>query len=381
MYAFEQGPIRPPSEARSLLIRVTRNCPWNQCEFCSTYKGTIFEKRSVEEVKDDIRKAKEIYDDIKALSWRYGQAGAVNQKILSIVFQNPAHYGESHRSIAVWLYFGGENVFLQDANSLVLKTEELVEILRFLKATFPSIKRITSYARSKTISKKGLHELNALREAGLNRLHLGLETGSEKLLKYVKKGVTPEEHIEAGRKVKESGISLSEYVILGLGGREMSREHALETAKVLNQIDPDFIRFRTITLRPEMPLYQKLKKGEFSLQSEEEIVQEERLLIENLEGIHSYIVSDHILNLLEEVEGKMPEDKEKILSVIDRYLSLNERQRLVYNFGRRAHAYRSVDDLANMELYRKVEKALDRFLEEHSDDIEGSFNFLRREFI
>lgn len=380
-FAFEQGPIRPPSEARSLLIRVTRNCPWNRCEFCSTYKVTTFERRSVEEVKEDIVKAKEIYDDIKALSWRYGQAGGVNQKIINVLFQNPGLYGESHRSIGVWMYFGAENVFLQDANSLVMKTDDLVEILKCLKSTFPSIKRITSYARSKTIARKDVEELKALYEAGLSRLHLGLETGYDRLLVYVKKGVTAQEHIEAGKKVKASGISLSEYVILGLGGKEMWKDHALETARVLNQIDPDFIRFRTITVQPNMPLYDKLKQGEFHLQSEEEIVREERLLIENLEGITSHLVSDHILNLLETVEGQLPQDKERMLAVIDRYLALSDRDKLVYAFGRRAQAYRSVRDLANVELYKKVEAALDLFLEENQEDLDGSFNLMRREFI
>jgi radical SAM superfamily enzyme YgiQ (UPF0313 family) len=380
-YAFEQGPIRPPSEARSLLVRLTRNCPWNKCEFCSTYKETKFERRSVEEVKDDILKAKEICDDIKALSWRYGQAGAVNQKVINLIFQNPGLYGDSHRSLGVWMYFGAENAFLQDANSLIMKTRDLVDILKFLKSTFPTIKRITSYARSKTIARKDVEDLKALFEAGLSRLHFGMETGYDKLLDYVKKGVTAEEHIDAGKKVKASGISLSEYVILGLGGRQMWREHAIETATVLNQIDPDFIRFRTLTVQPSMPLYEKLKKGEFTLQSEEEIVREERLLIENLDGITSILVSDHILNLLEEVEGQMPEDKEKILAVIDRYLALNDRDKLIYAFGRRAQAYRSTADLSNMELYRKVEAALDRFLEEHEEDLDGSFNLIRREFI
>lgn len=380
-YAFEQGPIRPPSEAGSLLIRVTRNCPWNRCEFCSTYKETKFERRSVEEVKADILKAKEIYDDIKALSWRYGQAGAVNQKVINAIFQNPGLYGENHRSIGMWIHFDAENVFLQDANSLIMKTSSLVEILKFLKSTFPHIKRITSYARSKTLAKKGVEELKAIHDAGLTRLHLGLETGYDKLLDYVKKGVTAEEQINAGKKVKASGISLSEYVILGLGGREMWEGHALETARVLNQIDPDFIRFRTLSVQPSMPLYKKFEKGEFVLQSEEGIVREERLFIETLEGITSKLVSDHILNLLEEVEGQLPQDKERMLAVIDRYLALSDRDKLVYNFGRRAQAYRGVGDLADVELYRKVETALDRFLEENQEDLDSSFNLMRRDFI
>lgn len=380
-YAFEQGPIRPPSEARSLLIRVTRNCPWNKCEFCNIYKGKTFSRRAVAEVKEDIRKAREIYDEIQTLSWRMGLAGRVDDTVIHCVWANPRVYGESHRSIAAWMYFGAKSAFLQDANSLIMETEDLAEIIRFLKSTFPTIERITSYARSSTLRRKSVEELKVLAEAGLNRIHVGMESGYDPLLQFMKKGVTAQGHVEAGRKVVEAGISLSEYMLLGLGGRRWWREHAIESARVLNQIDPHFIRIRTLTVRVGMPLNEKILSGEFELQSEEEIVREERLFIENLEGITSYVVSDHILNLLEEVEGKLPQDKQRMLGVIDEYLSLSERDKLVYNLGRRAHAYRSVKDLGDLALRRKVEAALERFLEEHSGDVASAFNQLRNEFI
>jgi radical SAM superfamily enzyme YgiQ (UPF0313 family) len=262
-----------------------------------------------------------------------------------------------------------------------LKADDLAEVLRFLKETFPSLKRITSYARSKTIQRKSVDELRMLLDAGLSRLHLGLETGYAPLLKYMKKGVTPNDHIEAGKKVKASGISLSEYVILGLGGRKWWKEHAIETARVLNQIDPNYIRLRTLTVRDGMPLNEKLLSGDFTLQSEEEIVKEERLFIENLNGISSYLVSDHILNLLEEVEGGFPQDKQKMLDLIHRYLSLPERERLIFNFGRRGHVYRSVNDLSDIPLRHRVETALDRFLGQQDKNLEETFNYLRKEFI
>ena len=220
---FEQGPIRPPSEAYSLLLRVTRNCPWNRCEFCHTYKGQKFSVRSVEEVKRDIDVAQEIVSEVKALSWQRGFGGEITAPLVNLILQNPQHYPDGFRSVILWLYMGGKNVFLQDGNNLILKTDDLVEILRYLKETFPSIERITSYARAKTVSKKTVEELRDLYRAGLSRIHIGLETGYDPLLQYMKKGVTAQEHIDAGRKVKESGISLSEYVILGLGGRRMWR--------------------------------------------------------------------------------------------------------------------------------------------------------------
>ena len=154
MFSFEQGPIRPPSEARSLLIRVTRNCTWGKCAFCGTYRNRKFSKRSVEEVKGDISAAKNIAKEIKALSWRLGQSGEVTQEVVQHIFNNSEGYGDQFRSVAAWLYFGGETVFFQDANSIVVKTDDLVEILNFLRQEFPRVKRITSYARSKSISRE-----------------------------------------------------------------------------------------------------------------------------------------------------------------------------------------------------------------------------------
>ena len=378
---FEQGPIRPPSEAYSLLLRVTRNCPWNRCEFCHIYKGKKFSLRTVEEVKKDIDTVQEIVSEVKALSWMHGFAGEITAPLVNLLLQKAPHYPEGFRSVALWLYGGGKTVFLQDANSLVLKTDQLVEILNYLKKTFPSIERITTYARAKTVSKKTVEELRDLGRAGISRIHMGLETGYDLLLQYIQKGVTAKEHIEAGKKVKESGISLSEYVILGLGGKGMWREHAVETAGVLNQIDPDFIRVRTLKVLKTMPLHEKIEKGEFVLLSDDEIVVEERLFIENLEGINSTFVSDHILNLLEEVEGKFPEEKEEMLARIDRYLALSAEEKANFRLGRRTGFYRSMDDLSNPELRLQVEKAIRRIKLERPGEIEKVLSDLMESFI
>jgi radical SAM superfamily enzyme YgiQ (UPF0313 family) len=378
---FEQGPIRPPSEAYSLLLRVTRNCPWNRCEFCHIYKGKKFSLRTVEEVKKDIDTVQEIVSEVKALSWMHGFGGEITAPLVNLLLQNAPHYPEDFRSVALWLYGGGKTVFLQDANSLVLKTDQLVEILNYLKKTLPSIERITTYARAKTVSKKTVEELRDLGRAGISRIHMGLETGYDLLLQYIQKGVTAKEHIEAGKKVRESGISLSEYVILGLGGKGMSREHAVETARVLNQIDPDFIRVRTLKVLKTMPLHEKIEKGEFVLLSDDEIVVEERLFIENLEGINSTFISDHILNLLEEVEGKFPEEKEKMLARIDRYLAFSAEEKANFRLGRRAGFYRSMDDLSNPELRLQVEKAIRRIELERPGEIEKVLSDLMESFI
>lgn len=293
---YEVGPIRPPSEAASLLIRATRNCPWNKCQFCPTYKGTRFERRPLKDILDDIDRAAEFHGDI---------------------FQT---------------------AFLQDANSLVMKTDELVKVISHLKAKFPGVQRVTSYARARTAARKPLEDLVQLHEAGLTRLHIGLESGYDPLLEYMEKGVTSDLIVEGGRKVVESGISLCLYVVVGLGGRlrlegeETWRNHALHTARVLNQVDPDYIRVRTLTIRQGMPLYEKLVSGEFEESSDTEKVQEEYLLIQNLE-VTSYFASDHSTNILMEVRGQLPEDKKEMLSIMERYLELSPEEQVNFRLG------------------------------------------------
>ncbi|MBW2058491.1 MAG: radical SAM protein [Deltaproteobacteria bacterium] len=381
MFEFEQGPIRPPSEARSLLIRATRNCPWNRCEFCHTYKGRKFQIRPVPEIKKDIERAREIADEIREISWRHGCGGEITDEVVRIVYGDYSRYGESHRSVAAWLYFGGSQAFIQDANSLIMKTEDLADVLAFLKQEFPSITRITTYARSKTLASKTVEELTALRKAGLSRIHVGLETGHDPLLAYIRKGVTAAEHVEAGRKVVESGISLCEYVMPGLGGKRWSTEHAVATATTLNRINPQFIRLRTLCVSSDMPLYRKVESGEMELLEEDDVVREIRLFVERLEGIRSCLVSDHILNLLEEVEGRLPEDKEKMIALIDRYLSLPARDRLAFKVGRRAGLYRRLDDLRDSERRLRVEEIIGRLDQRGEGKAEESLRALMNRFI
>jgi len=378
---YEIGPIRPPNEAYSLLVRFTRNCPWGKCAFCRSYKQKRFEKRSVEEIKEDIDIIRQIRDDIVALSWEKGFGGSINDSLIDLIFSTPA-YNEYFKSIAIWLYFGGKNVFIQDANSLAMKPDDFIDALEYLKEKFPSIERVTSYARSRTIAKRlTVDDLVRMREAGLTRLHIGLETGSDFLLKYMSKGVTKDEHIECGRKVKESGIELSEYVVLGLGGKKWWKEHATETADALSKIDPDFIRFRTLKVLRDIPLYQKVESGDFVILHEEEILVEEKYLIERLEGITSSIKSDHILNLLEEVDGKLPEDKERILAVIDDYFSLSDEQRLVFRFGRRAGMYRKISDLQDELTYFRIKKAIKEIEEKEPGSVEKTLSLLLENYI
>ncbi len=342
--SFEQGPIRPPSEAGSLLLRVTRNCPWNRCAFCRTYKGKKFSRRSLDEIKADIDAARAVSDEIKQMSWRSGEGGELTRRVLTMIVQN-ANLPDSFRSVALWMASGGDTVFLQDANSLMLSTEALTEVLNYIKKNFPQVERVTSYARAATLKSKSVQQYIQLKQAGLSRLHVGMESGSDNVLKMIDKGARADQVIEGGRNVVEAGISLCLYVIPGIGGVDLSEEHARETARVINAINPGFVRFRSLYVTPRTPLMDMLENGTFQPPDEDSMVREIRTIVENLEGISTTLVSDHVLNLLEEVEGTLPGDKDRILGIIDRYLNLSDDDRLLFQLGRRGGAIRYLDDL------------------------------------
>lgn len=356
--SFEQGPIRPPNESRSLLLRVTRNCPWNRCLFCPVYKGRKFSLRTVGEIKTDIQTARNIADEIEALSLKMGFSGAVSDQVINHILSDPA-YRSSYRSMAVWMYYGTHACFLQDADNLIMKTDDLAAVLSFLREKFPDIQRVTTYSRSRTVIRKSVDALKKIRHAGLGRVHIGLESGYDPLLKLMKKGVSAAQHIEAGKKLMEAGIELSEYVMPGLGGREMWQEHAIETAKVLNRINPNFIRLRSLRVPQHVPLHEKLKEGSFTLQTDDMLAEELHLFIETLNGITSTLSSDHIMNLLEEVSGTLPNDQAAMLAVIEKYRALSNQDRLIYRAGRRGGAYRSTDDLlTDPATYHKIQNLI-----------------------
>ena len=360
---FEQGPIRPPNEARSLLLRLTRNCPWNQCLFCPVYKRDKFSLRTVDEIKQDILAAKQMADEIKALSAKGGHNGVVNDAVISTIFNQPT--SSQYRSIAAWLYYQTDACFLQDADNLIMKTSDLVAVLQFLKQQFPQIKRVTTYSRSRTVIRKSVEALTQIRNAGLDRVHIGLESGYDPLLKLMKKGVTGAQHIEAGKRLLAAGMEVSEYVMPGLGGQEMWREHAIETAKVLNDINPHFIRLRSLRVPDHVPLHSRLEDGSFTMQTDDMLAEEIRLFIETLDGITSTVTSDHIMNLLEEVNGTLPDDKEKMLAVVQAYQGLSENDRLIYRAGRRGGAYRSIDDLKqDPATYQKIKNLIQSVAQE-----------------
>jgi radical SAM superfamily enzyme YgiQ (UPF0313 family) len=352
---FEQGPIRPPSEANSLLIRLTRNCPWNNCTFCRVYKKRRFSLRSVENIIKDIDFLQGYIKKIKEI---VKPGGFVDNEVINSLYANFEEKDRIAFNAALnWYVSGMESIFLQDANSLIMKPDDLVFVLEHIKKCFPEVDRITSYARSHTIARIKQDDLQRIADAGLNRIHVGMESGSDTVLKKIKKGAGKATHIKAGLKVKQAGMELSEYVMPGLGGIDYSIEHALETASALNSINPDFIRIRTLAVTNGTVLAKEVKSGEFEKPNDAMMAKELRLLIESLDGINSYIKSDHILNLFETINGKMPEDKEKMIGIIDRFFELEPEKRILYQVGRRMGFFRGPDDMDNSPHLERVNKA------------------------
>jgi len=352
---FEQGPIRPPSEANSLLIRVTRNCPWNRCSFCPVYKRSAFSLRPVEHVIKDIDTVHKYLTALLNLAEEARQKGRseLDTESLYIVPGERQAFNAAYH----WIASGMKSIFIQDANSLIIKPSDIVEILKHIKDRFPFVERVTSYARSHTVARISDSDLSAIKAAGLNRIHIGLESGSDNVLEMMKKGVSKETQIKAGQKAKKAGFELSEYVMPGLGGVKFSTDHALETADALSQINPDFIRLRTLAIPERIDLYDEYKAGRFEKCTDVMMAKEILLFIENLNRITSIIKSDHILNLFEDVEGTLPRDREKIINVLKTFLDMPPQNQIIYQIGRRFGIFSRLSDMENSKRLENAEKA------------------------
>ncbi len=375
---FEQGPIRPPSEADSLLIRITRNCPWNRCAFCPVYKGTRFSIRPVAHVRQDIDAVARHVDSLRKLS--EGADRISRAEVQAYGQELPPDEIDAFYAAFNWFVGGMRSVFLQDANSLIIKPADLIEILRHLKARFPWISRITSYARSHTIDRIADSDLKAIRDAGLNRIHIGMESGSNAVLKLVEKGATQEIHIRAGLKVKQARMELSEYVMPGLGGKSLSDVHALETAEALNRINPDFIRLRTLAVPDSVGLFQLLKDGRFEKLTDRQTTEEILRFIEALDGITSFVRSDHILNLLQEVEGRLPEDRERMTAPLRTFLAMDSENQCLFQVGRRLGIFSSLQDMRDVFRMEKAKQA-SRQLGITPENVDAIIDELMKRFI
>ena len=363
MEPFRIGPIRPPSEADSLLMQVTQGCTWNKCKFCNLYRHTKFRAYTVDSVKQDIDRMaafaqKAEQSRRKDGSWDLGRLNAELSEL-------PPEEQNSYYVVATWLLNGGKNVFLQDGNTLALSGGRLTEVLRYLKETFPQIERITSYGRAENLSKVSAEEFAELREAGLTRIHSGFESGSDEVLTLINKGVTSEQQIRAGKNIKAGGLELSVYFMPGLGGKSLSRENAEGMAHVVSEVNPDFVRIRTAAVKPGTELYEDYKRGVFVLCSEDEKVEEIRTLIVKTEDVDTRIVSDHIVNLLQAVKGSLKKDREKMLAIIDEYRNMPEPEKKLFQLARRTRAVISPRELGRMS--QEQRKQLEHMAAQVSD--------------
>jgi radical SAM superfamily enzyme YgiQ (UPF0313 family) len=273
---YEQPLYRPPSEARSLILQVTVGCSHNACSFCSMYKRKHFLVKTLDEIKKDI-------------DWAKGRYG------------------------------GTKRIFLADGDVLAMDTDELLAVLGEVRQAFPDVRRVSAYAGPKNILGKSLEELTAIREAGVSLAYFGIESGDARVLADVKKGATPEEVAQAGKKIQKAGIRLSATVIIGLGGRERWREHAEATAEVASAIDPGYLSALTLMVEEGTPLAGKIG-AEFTMLTPEECLAELRLLIERLELSRCVFRSNHASNYFA-VGGVLPGEKERMLADIDRALT------------------------------------------------------------
>jgi hypothetical protein len=365
---FEQGPIRPPSEAHSLLLRVTRNCPWNHCTFCPVYKGARFSVRPVAHILRDIDA---VYEAAQQL-----REGPREPALTGPAAGDPQAWAAARN----WASYGRSQVFIQDANSLVTDPRDLIAILGHLKARFPEVTRITSYARSSTIANLDASTLADLRAAGLSRIHIGMESGANAVLKMVRKGATQRLHIRAGLKVKAAGMELSEYYMPGLGGRRWLEANAVQTAAAFNEINPDFIRLRTLAIPTHTPLYADVCAGRFHKATDVETARELFRFLESLSGITSAVRSDHILNLLPEVDGQLPQDQERLQGVVSAFLDLEPELQFLYRVGRRLGLMSGLGDLADPGKIARVE-AVCREYGLRPDGVDAVTDELMRRFV
>jgi radical SAM superfamily enzyme YgiQ (UPF0313 family) len=277
---YEGNIIRPPSEAHSLLLQVTVGCSHNRCNFCGTYKGVKFRIKSQEEILEDIMEASQ--------------------------------------------YRRVEKVFLCDGDALIIPQKRLVEILALIRKNIRGVQRVGLYGNAKSILRKSVEELKELHTLGLGIVYLGVETGNESLLKAIQKGATYDQIVEAGRRIKAAGIALSVTVLLGIGGVEMSTQHAMDTARILTDLDPDFVGALTVMFIPGTPLHDDYVNGRFVLPDTFGFLNELGIMIANSQFTDCFFTSNHASNYLP-IRARMPEKKEATVATISRVIEQGDR--------------------------------------------------------
>jgi hypothetical protein len=347
-YTMELGPMGPIGEGAALMLRVNRNCPWNQCLFCPVYKKEKSSARRAGEIKGDIDKARRIGDLLESVSWDMGLNGWVRREVIDAVIRNhPEIYGDypsgvtaeqllairSLSNVGNWFRCGTQRVFLQDANALFAKPGDLIEVLRYLKNSFPTVDTVTAYARAKTCAQRSSEELRELHDAGLSWCFVGIESGCDEVLDYMKKGAKPKEHISGGQKLMASGIKMAAFVMPGLGGRnnELSQRHTRDTVAVLNEIKPTEVRVRSLAVLENAPLYARWESGEFQAPTEDQMVEELKALINGI-SFDCALETLQMTNVFT-LKGQLPARKPSFLESINGYqaMGLLERARFIFN--------------------------------------------------
>lgn len=270
---YEGTVYRPPGEWRSFLLQATIGCSHNGCTFCGMYKDKIFRIRPTDDILRDIEEASQEYD-------RY------------------------------------EKIFLCDGDAIIIKTPELLKILEKLKKCFPHARLISTYAGPKSTLTKSLSELKELKEAGLGRAYLGVESGSDKVLKHTNKGVDAATMFEAGHRLVEAGIDLWAIILVGLGGVDGSDEHILATADIINRMKPNHLSSMNYTPVPGTKLYDEVVSGSFRVFDARQSLMETKKLIDNLTVEKLHFTSDHASNYLP-IKGTLTEDKARLSSLLE----------------------------------------------------------------
>lgn len=371
--SFEQGPIRPPSEAHSLLVRVIRNCTWNRCTFCPVYKGTKASQRPVEEVLADV-------DAMAAAAevLRTRGVGAVHEGLVP---------SEAYQ-VSLFLGGGGRSAFLQDADPCVVKPAKLAAVVGRIRERFPTVERVTTYGRASTLARRTSQDLALLVDAGLTRVHLGLESGADEVLMAIDKGCTSGDLIGAGTKVLQAGLELCFYLMPGLGGRADAAAHVAGSARVIRAVAaaaptdrPLVVRLRTAAVVPGTPLAEREAAGEFTLPDDVEVARELRDLLGELGEARLELRSDHVLNLLPDLEGSLPRDRERLLALLDEYLGWPREEQARYAVGARLGIYRRLADRDDPDRRRLLEERFAGYEAPGADELLRAATALRARFI
>jgi hypothetical protein len=371
--SFEQGPIRPPSEAHSLLVRVIRNCSWNRCTFCPVYKGAASSLRALEDVLADVGAMAAAAGVLKAQG-----IGAIHNGLVP---------REAYQ-VALFLQDGARQAFLQDADPCAVKPEKLAQVIRRVKECFPAVTQVTTYGRASTLARRTAEQLALLADAGLTRVHLGLESGADEVLMAIDKGCTGGDLIAAGENVVHAGLELCFYLMPGLGGREAAAAHVAGSARVLRAVAaaapperPLVVRLRTAAVVPGTPLAEREAAGEFVLPDDVEVAQELRDLLGQLDDARLELRSDHALNLLPDLEGSLPRDRDRLLALLDTYLELPREEQARYAVGARLGIYRSLGDRLDPPRRATLERQLGAYHAPSADELLRAATALRARFL